>query len=139
MATKDKLLDGTAPFTEPAAENNNESSSVEAKIKRDQSTLKPSVPEEPRQQRPSRAHSSPHEHHQRYGHRGDGDDDERLSGRKLLTRHLCARYRVSDRTIDRWVADPRLGFPQPLIVNNRRYWEESEIVAFDARQREAAA
>src|SRR5262249_9133565 len=130
----------TASFTKPTAngksENQSESkSSVEAKIERDQSRLKPSTPGKPRS---SRTHNAPHDYHQRHGDRG-GDADADLPGCKLLTRHLCARYRVSDRTIDRWVKDPRLEFPQPLIINGRRYWDESEIAAFDAKQKEAAA
>jgi predicted DNA-binding transcriptional regulator AlpA len=61
-----------------------------------------------------------------------------LRGRKLQTRHLCARYGVSDRTIDRWAKDARLRFPQPIRVNGRRYWDESDIAAFDAKQKGAA-
>lgn len=43
------------------------------------------------------------------------------------------RYGVSDRTISRWEADSKLGFPQPMIVNGRKFhplealeaWEKS--------------
>jgi len=31
------------------------------------------------------------------------------------------RYDVSDRTISRWEQDPELGFPQPMIVNGRKF------------------
>lgn len=60
-----------------------------------------------------------------------------ISGRKLQTRHLCARYQICDRTVDRWLNDVRLGFPQPIVVNRRRYWDEADIAAFDAKQKEA--
>jgi hypothetical protein len=42
-----------------------------------------------------------------------------------------ARYQVSDRTVDRWVADPRLRFPKPIIVNRRRYFRLAELLAWE--------
>src|SRR5262249_11523476 len=140
-AIKNELLSGTAPAPDPKPGKKKGRSKVEEGIEQDQSRLKPFAPEA----RSFRAHNAPHEHRQRHGDRGDdadGDDGEdvgayRLRGRKLLTRHLCARYRVSDRTIDRWMRDPRLGFPQPTIVNRRRYWDENDVDQFDAKQREA--
>ncbi|OXE42989.1 transcriptional regulator [Methylobacterium radiotolerans] len=45
-----------------------------------------------------------------------------------------ARYGVSDMTIFRWLADPRLGFPQPIRINGRRYWRLADLQAFEARQ-----
>jgi len=47
---------------------------------------------------------------------------------------VCERFNVVDRTLDRWVADPRLGFPQPLYVNGRRYFDLDEIEAWERRQ-----
>ncbi len=52
-----------------------------------------------------------------------------------------ARYGVSDMTIFRWLADPRLSFPQPIRINGRRYWRIADLQAFEERQaskREAA-
>ena len=52
-----------------------------------------------------------------------------------------ARYGVSDMTIFRWLADPRLSFPQPIRINGRRYWRTADLQAFEERQaskREAA-
>jgi predicted DNA-binding transcriptional regulator AlpA len=54
--------------------------------------------------------------------------------RKLPTRAVMARYDVSDRTIDRWVADPSLGFPKPIRIKRRRYWDEDALDEFDAAQ-----
>jgi len=45
-----------------------------------------------------------------------------------------ARYGVSDMTIFRWLADPKLGFPQPIRINGRRYWRLADLQAFEARQ-----
>jgi len=33
-------------------------------------------------------------------------------------------------TLWRWLRDPELGFPRPLVINGRRYWRESEIKAW---------
>jgi hypothetical protein len=45
--------------------------------------------------------------------------------RKLTTRMLCERYSISDRTVDRWTASGIL--PEPMRINNVRYWDELEI------------
>lgn len=45
-----------------------------------------------------------------------------------------ARYGVSGMTIFRWLADPTLGFPQPIRINGRRYWRLADLQAFEARQ-----
>jgi predicted DNA-binding transcriptional regulator AlpA len=54
----------------------------------------------------------------------------------VTTRKVWKRYDVCDRTIDRWVADPAMNFPKPVIINRRRYWRVSELVAWE-RQRVA--
>jgi len=40
---------------------------------------------------------------------------------------------VSDMTLWRWLADPELGFPKPIVVRRRRYWRRSERIAFMQR------
>jgi predicted DNA-binding transcriptional regulator AlpA len=52
----------------------------------------------------------------------------------LPTTITRARYGVSDMTIFRWLADPKLGFPQPIRINGRRYWRLADLQAFEARQ-----
>ena len=55
----------------------------------------------------------------------------------LHVRAVCARYGVSDRTIDRWVEAGEL--PEPMYIQGRRYWDESELAERDeARKTEAA-
>jgi predicted DNA-binding transcriptional regulator AlpA len=44
---------------------------------------------------------------------------------------------VSDMTLWRWLNDDALNFPQPIRIQKRRYWRESEIAAW-LEQREAA-
>jgi hypothetical protein len=51
--------------------------------------------------------------------------------KKLPARKVCERYDICDRTLDRWVADPTLNFPKPMIVNRRRYWDQGELDEFD--------
>jgi hypothetical protein len=50
-----------------------------------------------------------------------------------------ARYGISEQTKTRWVRDPKLGFPQPLRINNHEYFDVEELDAFDARMREVEA
>jgi predicted DNA-binding transcriptional regulator AlpA len=59
------------------------------------------------------------------------------SKKKLPTRAVMSRYGVSDRTVDRWVADPCLNFPKPIRINRRRYWDEDALDAFDATRADA--
>jgi predicted DNA-binding transcriptional regulator AlpA len=63
---------------------------------------------------------------------GIGHDSTRPT-RSLPTRLVAARYSVSDKTIDRWTADAKLGFPLPRWILGRRYWDEAELDAFDRR------
>ena len=58
--------------------------------------------------------------------RTSADDDRRLG-----TSGVARFYNVTTRTIERWVADPELGFPQPLYVRSRKYWLMRELRAFD--------
>jgi hypothetical protein len=61
-----------------------------------------------------------------------------VTGRKLPTRLVCERYGVCDRTIARWQANPDLNFPKPVVINNRKYFDDDEMTAWD-RSRAAAA
>jgi predicted DNA-binding transcriptional regulator AlpA len=60
---------------------------------------------------------------------------EPRSKKLLPTRLVMDRYSVSDRTVDRWVADPALKFPRPLVINRKRFFYEHELDAFDATRR----
>jgi predicted DNA-binding transcriptional regulator AlpA len=56
--------------------------------------------------------------------------------RLLRSRAVQERYGITDRTLDHWLADPELGFPQPLIINRLRYFREAELASWE-RQRAA--
>jgi hypothetical protein len=52
----------------------------------------------------------------------------------LPTRAVCKRYSISDRTLARWEKDPDLNFPQPLKINDRKYYNAAALAAFDIAQ-----
>jgi hypothetical protein len=52
----------------------------------------------------------------------------------LPTRKVEERYDVCDRTVDRWVADPKMEFPQPIVINNRRYFSEPQLVVWERKR-----
>jgi predicted DNA-binding transcriptional regulator AlpA len=54
--------------------------------------------------------------------------------RRLPARQVWERFGVTDRTLDRWLANGDLGFPRPISINNRRYFDEREIVAWERAQ-----
>ena len=47
-------------------------------------------------------------------------------------REICGG--ISDMSLWRWLNDPKLSFPQPIVIQRRRYWHEVDIIAWiDAR------
>jgi DNA-binding transcriptional MerR regulator len=57
-----------------------------------------------------------------------------VTGRKLPTRKVCDRYDVVPRTIARWERNPELNFPQPTVINGRKYYDDDALTAFDRAQ-----
>jgi predicted DNA-binding transcriptional regulator AlpA len=51
--------------------------------------------------------------------------------RMLPTRSVCARYNITDRTVDRWLENGIL--PTPVRINGLRYWHQHEL---EQRERE---
>ena len=60
----------------------------------------------------------------------------RGQGKHLPMGGVCKRYGKSARTIDRWLADERLGFPRPLVIRSRRYFDEQALIAWEREQLE---
>lgn len=52
----------------------------------------------------------------------------------LPTRAILRRYGIADRTFDRWLKDESFGFPQPDMRRGRRYFRESEIIAWERKR-----
>jgi predicted DNA-binding transcriptional regulator AlpA len=46
---------------------------------------------------------------------------------------------VSDMTLYRWQRSRDLNFPQPLVINGRRYWRLRELEAWEATRSSAPA
>ena len=55
----------------------------------------------------------------------------------LPTRLVAARYGVSLRCIERWVANPALNFPKPIFVNRRKFWFQAELARWDRERARA--
>jgi hypothetical protein len=51
----------------------------------------------------------------------------------LPTTAVARRYNVTPRSVDRWVDDPDLGFPKPVIMNKRKYWSIRALVDYDRK------
>jgi len=57
----------------------------------------------------------------------------------LPTKLVCARYRITDRTLDRWLGREELRFPQPVAINRKRYWHLEALQAWEREQAAAVA
>jgi hypothetical protein len=49
------------------------------------------------------------------------------------------RYGKSDTTLQRWLDDPTLQFPKPILIRGKRFWQVDELDAFDKRMIEQGA
>ncbi|WP_304773653.1 AlpA family transcriptional regulator [Cypionkella sp.] len=57
--------------------------------------------------------------------------DEGTASRKLIPApKLLEWLAITDMTLWRWINDPALRFPQPIRINRRRFWRESDIAAW---------
>jgi predicted DNA-binding transcriptional regulator AlpA len=53
----------------------------------------------------------------------------------LTARQVRTRYGgVSDMALWRWLRDERLAFPQPIVINSRRYWKLSDLAQWELAQ-----
>jgi hypothetical protein len=60
-------------------------------------------------------------------------------GPYLPARKVWQRYGVTDRTLDRWIEDPKVEFPKPLVINGRRYFSDPELVVWERKRAGKAA
>ena len=42
--------------------------------------------------------------------------------------NLCKRLGIHPMSLWRWLRDPRLNFPQPIMVRKRRYFKMREVI-----------
>lgn len=59
--------------------------------------------------------------------------------RKLPTKHVTKRYNICSRTLDRWLERAEMAFPKPLLINGRRYFDETELVAWERERARGSA
>lgn len=51
-------------------------------------------------------------------------------------RDICGG--ISDMSLWRWLNDPKLGFPKPIVIQRRRYWREADILSWIGERTTAA-
>jgi hypothetical protein len=57
-----------------------------------------------------------------------------VSDRKLTSGAVCARYSICGRTLSRWEQAAELEFPQPTVINRRKYYDELALTEWDQKQ-----
>jgi predicted DNA-binding transcriptional regulator AlpA len=56
----------------------------------------------------------------------------------LPARKVWERFDVCDMTLWRWLNDPDLDFPRPIVINHRRFFKLSEIETWERQQAKKA-
>lgn len=60
--------------------------------------------------------------------------NQQIEGRRFVpAANVRKRYDRSDMSLMRWERDQRLGFPRHIKIRQRKFWDEDELDAFDAR------
>lgn len=49
----------------------------------------------------------------------------------LTSEEVEARYSIGRMTLWRWLRDPEMGFPRPVYIGRRRYWNRDAIRAWE--------
>jgi hypothetical protein len=60
-------------------------------------------------------------------------EDAKRDDKKLPTKKVAERYSVTPRSIERWEADERLGFPKPLKIHMRKYWSLNDLEKWERK------
>lgn len=53
------------------------------------------------------------------------------TGKKLTSNAICERFGITRRTLARWMVDPKMEFPNSLVLNHRHYFEETEVISWE--------
>jgi len=66
----------------------------------------------------------------------DAATDHAATDEYLPAARVRARYsNISDMTLSRWMADPRVGFPRPVYFGGRyRFWKLSAVVDWERKR-----
>jgi predicted DNA-binding transcriptional regulator AlpA len=60
-------------------------------------------------------------------------------GNYLTAKQVLGRYNITDMTLWRWLVDETLAFPKPMVINRRRYFLETDLVAWERARAAKAA
>ena len=55
-------------------------------------------------------------------------------GDLLTGKQVQARYSKSHVTLWRWVRDPKMNFPQPMVINGLNHWRLADLRSWEASQ-----
>jgi hypothetical protein len=58
-----------------------------------------------------------------------GKENDRL----LPAAQVRERYSVTAMSLWRWLKNPTLAFPAPIVINTRRYWRLSDLIDWELR------
>lgn len=58
--------------------------------------------------------------------------------RRVPAVRVAAFHGITLRSLNRWLADSRLAYPRPTVINGRRYWKAGDIIAWDRARQDAA-
>jgi hypothetical protein len=56
------------------------------------------------------------------------------TSRKLPSRAVCERYSICGRTLSRWERATALEFPQPTVINRRKYYDADALIEWDRKR-----
>ncbi|MBN9053123.1 MAG: DNA-binding protein [Rhizobiales bacterium] len=54
--------------------------------------------------------------------------------RKLQTEDVCRRYGISRWTLRNWQRDDDIGFPKPIVIGRRHYFDDTEVLKWELRR-----
>jgi hypothetical protein len=57
--------------------------------------------------------------------------------RLLPAAQVRKRYFVTAMSLWRWLKNPTLAFPAPIVINTRRYWRLSDLIDWELRHSSA--
>ena len=52
--------------------------------------------------------------------------------RRIPASQIPLRFGISSRTFERWLRDPALNFPRPIVINRVRFFSVAELRAWEA-------
>ncbi|MDX0467460.1 MULTISPECIES: helix-turn-helix transcriptional regulator [Sinorhizobium] len=67
------------------------------------------------------------------------EHSERGKTEFLTGPQVAERYKISGMTLYRWLRDPKLAFPQPMVINRRKFFNETELTAWERDRAKGAA